>query len=83
MIDQLAAEDYRSIYAIAGPWVFHTLLEAQVVDRLYLTLACRLLGGNEYDTLLEGPRRPAHQHGGRGPLPRSSWATWRTTAGHL
>ena len=56
MIDQLAAEGYRSIYAIAGPWVFHTLLEAQVVNRLYLTLACRLLGGNEYDTLLEGPQ---------------------------
>ena len=56
MIDQLAAEGYRSIYAIAGPWVFHTLLEAQVVDRLYLTLACQLLGGNEYDTLLEGPQ---------------------------
>ncbi len=55
MIDLLAAEGYRSIYAIAGPWVFHTLLEAQVVNRLYLTMACQLLGGNEYDTLLEGP----------------------------
>jgi len=55
MIDLLTTEGYRSIYAIAGPWVFHTLLEAQVVDRLYLTLACQILGGSEYDTLLEGP----------------------------
>ena len=56
LIDQLATEGYQSIYAIAGPWVFHTLLEARVLDRLYLTLACQLLGGNEYDTLLEGPQ---------------------------
>jgi riboflavin biosynthesis pyrimidine reductase len=55
MIELLAAQGYRSIYAIAGPWVFHTLLEARVLDRLYLTVACQLLGGNEYDTLLEGP----------------------------
>ncbi|MGB5259616.1 MAG: dihydrofolate reductase family protein [Gammaproteobacteria bacterium] len=55
MIELLATEGYRSIYAIAGPWVFHTLLEARVVNRLYLTMACQLLGGSEYDTLLEGP----------------------------
>ena len=54
MIEQLAAEGYQSIYAIAGPWVFHTLLTAKVVNRLYLTIACQLLGGIDYDTLVEG-----------------------------
>ncbi len=61
MIEQLAAEGYRSIYAIAGPWVFHTLLSAQVVNRLYLTISCQLLGGIDYDTLVEGTQlSPAH-----------------------
>jgi len=50
----LADAGYRSIYAVAGPWVFHTLLAAGMVNRLYLTMACQLLGGMEYDTLLEG-----------------------------
>ncbi|MGD2113207.1 MAG: dihydrofolate reductase family protein, partial [Gammaproteobacteria bacterium] len=51
MIQQLAAAGYRSLYAIAGPAVFGTLLQARVVNRLYLTFACRLLGGHEFDTL--------------------------------
>ena len=45
MTTQLAALGYRSIYAIAGPEVFHTLLEANVINRLYLTIAQQLLGG--------------------------------------
>jgi riboflavin biosynthesis pyrimidine reductase len=55
MIPELAARGYRSIYAIAGPAVFHTLLEARVVDRLYLTIAQQLLGGDVFDTLARGP----------------------------
>jgi hypothetical protein len=31
--------------------VFGTLLQARVVDRLYLTCACTLLGGYVFDTL--------------------------------
>ena len=54
MIDELAQHDYRSIYAIAGPAVFHTLLESHVVDRLYLTITQQILGGNSYDTLSRG-----------------------------
>ena len=54
MIKQLASAGYRSIYAIAGPGVFHTLVAGGMLDRLYLTLACQLLGGDEFDTLLYG-----------------------------
>ena len=54
MIRQLADAGYRSIYAIAGPGVFHTLVAAGVLDRFYLTIACQLLGGREFDTLLQG-----------------------------
>ncbi len=54
IIDNLALAGYRSIYAIAGPAVLHTLLSTGVVDRLYLTIACSILGGTEFNTLVEG-----------------------------
>lgn len=54
MVAQLATAGYHSIYAIAGPAVFHTLLAGGVLNRLYLTFACQLLGGNDYDSLLTG-----------------------------
>ena len=55
MVEDLAALDYRSIYAIAGPAVFYTLLEAKAINRLYLTITQQLLGGTEFDTLTQGP----------------------------
>ena len=54
MIAALAAHGYRSIYAIAGSSVFHTLLRASVLDRLYLTITYQLLGGTTFDTLTQG-----------------------------
>lgn len=54
MLDELARQGYRSIYAIAGPAVFHTLLESRIVDRLYLTITQQILGGDNYDTLSRG-----------------------------
>jgi riboflavin biosynthesis pyrimidine reductase len=54
MLDELARHDYRSIYAIAGPAVFHTLLQSRIVDRLYLTITQQILGGESYDTLSRG-----------------------------
>ena len=54
MVKQLASAGYRSLYAIAGPGVFHTLVAGGILDRLYLTLACQLLGGQDFDTLLHG-----------------------------
>jgi riboflavin biosynthesis pyrimidine reductase len=54
LIDALAEVGYRSIYSIAGPGVLETLLNAGVLDRLYLTHMYRLIGGANFDTLLEG-----------------------------
>jgi riboflavin biosynthesis pyrimidine reductase len=54
MLDELARHDYRSIYAIAGPAVFHTLLQSRIVDRPYLTITQQILGGESYDTLSRG-----------------------------
>lgn len=47
---------FHSVYSIAGPEVLHTLLAAGAVDRLYLTFTHLLLGGNEFGTLVTGPR---------------------------
>lgn len=54
LVERLGSMGYRSLYAIAGPGVFYTLIRAGVVDRLYLTVACQLLGGNIIDTLTSG-----------------------------
>lgn len=53
---------YRRIYTIAGPSVFYTLVRAGVLQRLYLTLAHRILGGEDFDTLTWGSElHPAPQ----------------------
>ena len=55
LIEELGLMGYTSIYSIAGPALLDTLLRAGKVDRLYLTQVHMLLGGQNYDTLLEGP----------------------------
>ncbi len=45
---------HRLIYSTAGPHVFHLLLDGGVLDRLYLTIAHRILGGDPYASILEG-----------------------------
>lgn len=44
----------RTLYAIGGPDVLHTLLAAHLLDRLYLTIAHLALGGDGFDTLVHG-----------------------------
>jgi riboflavin biosynthesis pyrimidine reductase len=46
---------YKLIYSTAGPNILHMLLADEVLDRLYLTLAMRILGGNPISTIAEGP----------------------------
>ncbi len=53
--DALAEEGYRSVYSAAGPRILHLLLEGRVLDRLYLTIATRVLGGEHFASLVEGP----------------------------
>jgi riboflavin biosynthesis pyrimidine reductase len=53
LIAALSEEGYRNIYSVAGPGALETLLEARVLDRLYLTQTHRLIGGAAYDTLIE------------------------------
>lgn len=46
---------YKTVYAAAGPKIHHLLLTDGVLDRLYLTYANRLLGGDPFSSTVEGP----------------------------
>jgi len=58
VIEALAARGYRLIYSVTGPQVLHALLMGGILDRLYLTTAHRLLGGEPLATLVQGPQLP-------------------------
>lgn len=54
-IAQLARErGFRTLYAIGGPDILYTMLDARLLDRLYLTLAHVALAGRDFDTLTHG-----------------------------
>ena len=54
LTDQLHKLGYNFIYSGTGPKVHHLLLEAKVLDRLYLTFANRLLGSTPFSSIVEG-----------------------------
>ncbi len=45
---------YRTLYMATGPRVHHLLLADDMLDRLYTTVAHRLLGGQPFSSLVEG-----------------------------
>ncbi len=52
---QMAELGYQTVYSAAGPQIAHLLLAGGVLDRLYLTHASRLLGGDPFASIVEGP----------------------------
>lgn len=50
----LIEQGYRSAYMVAGPEVHRTLIADRVLDRMFLSTHCSLLGGNAFHTILEG-----------------------------
>ncbi len=54
MVQHLTDLGYQTIYSAAGPKVLHLLLAGGVLDRLYLTYANRLLGGESFSSIVEG-----------------------------
>lgn len=72
----LAGEGLPLLCSVAGPAVLRALLAAGRLDRLYLTVVTRLLGGADYATLLEGSAlaSPAGLRLGELYLDRSSFA---------
>jgi riboflavin biosynthesis pyrimidine reductase len=55
LIEALAQEALWNVALIGGGEMLHALIVDNALDRLYLTLACRMLGGLSFDTLLTGP----------------------------
>jgi riboflavin biosynthesis pyrimidine reductase len=55
LIQALSEFGYRFVYSATGPKVLHLLLAGGVLDRLYLTQAQRLIGGDPFSSIVEGP----------------------------
>jgi riboflavin biosynthesis pyrimidine reductase len=55
LVDALAQRGYRSAFLLSGPRMLETMLRDRVLSRLYLTLVHRLLGGEHFHSLIEGP----------------------------
>jgi riboflavin biosynthesis pyrimidine reductase len=55
LVSQLRDLGYHSVFNGTGPKVMHLLLADRVLNRLYLTLANRLLGAQPFSSIVEGP----------------------------
>jgi riboflavin biosynthesis pyrimidine reductase len=55
MVQALAQRGFRSAFLLAGPQILGTMLRDAVLSRLYVTLTHRLLGGQSYLSMIEGP----------------------------
>jgi riboflavin biosynthesis pyrimidine reductase len=55
LVEGMTELGYKTVYSAAGPKIHHLLLNAGVLDRLYLTYANRLLAGDPFSSIVEGP----------------------------
>lgn len=46
---------YQRAYLVTGPYVLHALMRAGALDALFLTQRHRIVGGEQYSTIIEGP----------------------------
>ncbi len=54
LVQSLGDRGYRLMYNATGPKVLHMLLASGRLDRLYLTFANRILGGDPFATIVDG-----------------------------
>ena len=55
LVQKMGELGYQAVYSAAGPKILHLLLAGGVLDRLYLTFANRIVGGDPFSTIVEGP----------------------------
>lgn len=54
LVEYLNQLGYKFVYSAAGPKILHLLLADRVLNRLYLTYANRILGGENFSTIVDG-----------------------------
>lgn len=54
LVEHLFRLGYRLIYNATGPQVMHLLLADDMLDRMYLTVVSRLVGGDPFAPLVQG-----------------------------
>lgn len=54
LLQKMQEVGFKTIYSTAGPKVLHLLLRSNILDRLYLTFAHRVLGGSPFSSIVEG-----------------------------
>ena len=50
----LTAKGFKHFYLIAGPKMLHTMVKDQQLSKIYLTHSQQFLGGELFNTLLDG-----------------------------
>ncbi len=55
LVKRLAELGYRTVYSAAGPRILYLLATGGALDRLYLTCANRILAGQPFASIAEGP----------------------------
>ena len=55
LVAALTQRGFRSAFLLSGPRMLETMMRDGVLSRLYVTLAHRLLGGESFRSMIEGP----------------------------
>lgn len=55
MVAHLTGRGYQVIFAASGPKILHMLIASGLLDRLYLTQTSRILGGDPFAAIVDGP----------------------------
>ncbi|HEY4037906.1 MAG TPA: dihydrofolate reductase family protein [Burkholderiaceae bacterium] len=55
LVEALAQKGFRSVFLLAGPLMLDTMLRDGMLSRLYVTLTHRLVGGESFRSMIEGP----------------------------
>ena len=54
LIQALSKKELKHFYLIAGPKMLHTMIKDQQLSKLYLSHSHQLLGGELFNTILDG-----------------------------
>jgi riboflavin biosynthesis pyrimidine reductase len=56
LVQALGGLGFTTLYLLAGPLMLGTMLRQQMLSRLYATVSHQLIAGEQFDTMIEGPR---------------------------